>query len=372
MNVVLREGMETRAAGRAETSLAVIDCDVHQAMRNPADLRPYLSERWWNHLVTYGQRRRLGPAKGPAYPKGQPGAMRRDAWPEDGGRPGSDLGLMQRQHLDPNHVAFAILNPLTPSGQGLQDPEFSAAVCGAVNRWQVDAWTSRDARLRASIVVPYEDGAAASAEIARWAGDKNFAQVLLLSRTAEPLGQRRYWPIYEAAEHAGLPVGIHAFGYGGQPISGSGWPSFYIEEMSGHAQCAQAQLTSLVMEGVFARFPRLSVVMTEAGFAWLPSLLWRLDKLWLRMRDEVPHVKEPPSSYLRRQVWLTTQPMEEPEHRRHFRDILAWIGADRLLFASDYPHWDFDDPAEAFPIALDEATRHGVFFANAAALYRLE
>ncbi|HUA76276.1 MAG TPA: amidohydrolase family protein, partial [Acetobacteraceae bacterium] len=248
MNVTLLERTGSQAAVQA-----VIDCDVHQAMRSAADLKPYLSERWWHQLSTYGQRRRLGPAKGPAYPKGQPGAMRRDAWPEGGGRAGSDLGLMQRQHLDPNHVAFAILNPLTPSGQGLQNPELSAAVCAAVNRWQIDAWTSQDRRLRASIVVPYEDGPAAGAEIERWAGDKNFAQILLLSRTAEPLGQRRYWPIYEAAERAGLPVGIHAFGYGGQPITGGGWPSFYVEEMSGHAQCAEAQLTSLVMEGVFAR-----------------------------------------------------------------------------------------------------------------------
>ncbi|MDA8052307.1 MAG: amidohydrolase family protein [Rhodospirillales bacterium] len=366
MNVALLDRTTSQNAIQA-----VIDCDVHQAARSIADLRPHLSERWWRHIETYGLRRRLGPALGPAYPKGQPGAMRRDAWPEGGGRAGSDLGLMQRQHLDANHVAFAILNPLTPTGEGMQNPEFSAALCTAVNRWQVDAWTSRDARLRASIVVPYEDGPAAAAEIERWAGDPNFAQVLLLSRTAEPLGQRRYWPIYEAAERAGLPVGIHAFGYGGQPITGSGWPSFYLEEMVGHAQCAAALLTSLVMEGVFARYPRLAVVLTEAGFAWIPSLLWRLDKLWQRMRDEVPDVAEPPSTTVRRQVWLTTQPMEEPEHRWHFRDIVEWIGTDRLLFASDYPHWDFDDPAQAFPVALSPEVRESIAFANAARLYRL-
>lgn len=367
MNVALLDRADAQYAGQA-----VIDCDVHQAARSIADLRPYLSERWWRHIETYGLRRRLGPHKGPAYPKSQPGAMRRDAWPEDGGRPGSDLGLMQRQHLDPNQVAFAILNPLTPTGQGMQSAEFSAALCTAVNRWQIDAWTARDPRLKASIMVPYEDAPAAAAEIERWAGDANFAQVLLLSRTAEPLGQRRYWPIYEAAERACLPIGIHAFGYGGQPITGGGWPSFYLEEMSGHAQCAAAVLTSLVMEGVFARFPGLSVVLTEAGFAWLPAHLWRLDKLWSKMRDEVPHVAEPPSETVRRQVWLTTQPMEEPEHRRHFRDLVEWIGPDRLLYASDYPHWDFDDPTLAFPVALSPEVRDGIAFGNAAKLYRLK
>ena len=117
------------------------------------------------------------------------------------------------------------------------------------------------------------------------AGDPNFAQVLLLTRTAEPLGQRRYWPIYEAAGAAGLPVGIHAFGYGGRPMTAGGWPSYYIEEMVGHAQCQQAVLTSLVFEGVFERFPKLKVVLVEAGFAWAPALAWRMDGSSRKLRQ---------------------------------------------------------------------------------------
>jgi hypothetical protein len=134
--------------------------------------------------------------------------------------------------------------------------------------------------------------------------------VLLLSRNVEPLGQRRYWPIYQAAEEAGLPVGVHAFGFRGNPITPSGWPSYYIEEMVGHSQCQQSALASLVLEGVFERFPKLKMVMIEAGFGWAPSLAWRLDKAWRRLRSEVPHVKRPPSEYIREQVWWTTQPME--------------------------------------------------------------
>jgi uncharacterized protein len=135
--------------------------------------------------------------------------------------PGSDLGFMQAQHLDPNNVVLGILNPLT-SGQGAQNPELSAAMTHATNEWQVAEWTSRDSRLRASVVIPYEDAAASVKEIELRAGDPNFAQVMFLSRTAEPLGQRRYWPIFEAAAAAGLPIGVHAFGYGGWPITGSG------------------------------------------------------------------------------------------------------------------------------------------------------
>ena len=60
---------------------------------------------------------------------------------------------MAEQHLDPNNVALGILNPLT-SGQGAQDADLSAALTHATNEWQVAEWTSRDARLKASVVVP--------------------------------------------------------------------------------------------------------------------------------------------------------------------------------------------------------------------------
>ena len=73
---------------------------------------------------------------------------------------------------------------------------------------------------------------------------------------------------------------VHGFGYGGAPITSTGWPSYYIEEMTGHAQSCQAGLSSMILEGIFERFPRLRAIMVEAGFAWAPSLGGRLDKAW--------------------------------------------------------------------------------------------
>jgi predicted TIM-barrel fold metal-dependent hydrolase len=233
----------------------------------------------------------------------------------------------------------------------------------------VAEWTSRDARLKASVVVPFEDGAASARMIEARCGDANFAQVLLLTRTAEPLGQRRYWPIYQAAVAAGLPVGIHAFGYGGSAMTSGGWPSYYIEEMVGHAQCQQAVLTSLIFEGVFERFPTLKVVLVEAGFAWAPAHAWRMDRHFAKLRHEVPHVKRLPSEYMRTNVWFTTQPVEEPEPRAHLADAIAWMGWDRVLFATDYPHWDYDDPSQALPIRMSETQKQGIFLENARAVY---
>jgi len=367
VNVDIRPGAKGLPA--ASSKLAIADCDIHPTTRTLEDLAPFLEKRWRDHLINFGHRPRIGLQNGPAYPKGQPDAARRDAYPTEGGKPGSDLAFMQAQHLNPNNVQLGILNPISPyAGAGL-NPELAIAYCRAANDWQIAAWTSQDVRLKASVVVPYENGVAAADEIDRRAGDRNFAQVLLLTRTAEPLGQRRYWPIYEAAVRAGLPVAIHAFGYGGYPVTSGGWPSYYIEEMVGHAQSAQGVLTSLVMEGVFERFPALRIILVEAGFAWLPTLSWRMDNAWCRLREEVPHVRRPPSDYLRQHVWLTTQPMEEPETSVDLLDCIEWIGWDRLLFASDYPHWDFDDPMHAVPVRLDPRQERRLFLDNAKAVY---
>jgi predicted TIM-barrel fold metal-dependent hydrolase len=369
VDVLNRSGIQPVTASR----LAIADCDIHPRPLGAGiggiskSLYPYLSQRWLDHVRDFGISYRQQWEKGSAYPKGQPQACRRDAWP-DGGMPGSDLKFMAEQHLDPNNVTLGILNPLT-SGQGAQNPDLSAAITHATNEWQKAEWTSQDSRLKGSVVIPYEDALASVKEIELRAGDPNFAQILLLSRTAEPLGQRRYWPIYQAAVDANLPIGIHAFGYGGWPVTGGGWSSYYIEEMVGHSQAQQALLISMIFEGVFERFPTLKVVLVEAGLAWGASLMWRMDRQWAKLKSETPHLKMLPSEYMKRNVWFTTQPTEEPEPRHHLAEAIEWIGWDRVLFATDYPHWDYDDPAHALPIQMDDAQRRQVFLENAKAVY---
>jgi predicted TIM-barrel fold metal-dependent hydrolase len=137
------------------------------------------------------------------------------------------------------------------------------------------------------------------------------------------------------------------------------------------AMAFQAQLISLVFEGTFERFPGLRVVCIEGGLSWLPALVWRMDRLFDEMRDEVPELSRRPSEYVREHVWLTTQPAEEPDRPEELIQVFERIGSDRLLFATDYPHWDYDDPLRAFPAPLPEGLRERVYGANARALYDL-
>jgi predicted TIM-barrel fold metal-dependent hydrolase len=155
--------------------------------------------------------------------------------------------------------------------------------------------------------------------------------------------------------------------------SGSGWVSYYLEDHHSNTESMMALITSLVLEGVFEEFPTLKLVLIEGGFVWLPSLAWRLDKHWKTLKAEVPHLKRAPSEYIRDHFWFTTQPIDEPNKPQHMRETLEWIGFDKILFSTDYPHWDFDDPATALSkIRMNEQERRMIFRDNAAALYGLD
>ncbi len=342
----------------------VIDCDIHNAVA-PGGLQPYLSKRWQEHHKNFGLRGRPGGY----YPRALPHAARHDAWPPSGVRPGADLGFLQQQLLDAWNIEYGVLNPLISVAEEL-NLDYGAALAQAVNEWQVAEWLEPEPRLRASIVVPYEDGELAAAEIHRCGPNPGFVQILLIARSKEPLGNRKYWKIYEAAAEYNLPIGIHFGGVAG-PITGAGWPSYYIEDHGGMPQAFHTQVNSYVCEGIFERFPTLKVILIEGGFAWLPPLIWRLDATWKRMRGEVPALKRQPSEYIREHFWLSTQPMEEPPKREYFEQLLEQMDMnDKLMFATDYPHWDFDAPDRALPSFLKPELRRKILSDNARALYQ--
>ena len=70
-------------------------------------------------------------------------------------------------------------------------------------------------------------------------------------------------------------------------------------------------------------------------------------------------------------MWFTSQPSDEPENPEDLRQIIDWLGWDRLLFATDYPHWDMDNPDFALRCRMSEAERRLIYNANARAVYGL-
>ena len=127
------------------------------------------------------------------------------------------------------------------------------------------------------------------------------------------------------------------------PVPAAG-PSYYLEDYVSHAQGFAAALNSMVVEGVFVKYPSLKVGgLIESGVTWLPASLWRLDKTWRGVRAETPWLEELPTETVRNHVRLTLQPFDAPPTEPAMLTLLEQLGSDKMLmFSSDYPHWHYD------------------------------
>lgn len=347
------------------TAITTVDADIHpHAM--PADIAPRLAQHHRERWDMFGSR---VPGPPEMYPRVRNSGFRLDSWPANEGAPGSELRLVREQLLDEFGIDHGVLIPLQGHSWGAEEPEYSAALCHALNEWLADEWLDEETRLHSSIAVPIESPELAAKEIRRRSGDPRFVQVLLATGGEHSFGRRRYWPIYAAAVEAGLPVAAHTGGL--EQHRGAGWPSFYLEEHVWNGNMMASLVMSMLCEGVFEEFPSLRVVCVEGGIAWAAPLMWALDDGWELLRADVPHLRKPPSEYVREHFWFTTQPIEEPDDPRDLETALVHVGMpDRILFASDYPHWDFDSPRQASKL-LPRALRGKAMGTNACLLYGL-
>src|SRR5712675_3596679 len=298
-----------------------IDCDIHPAVGGTrTTLLPYLDDHWKEQVVS----RAIDGLDLNSYPPDMPLSGRAD-WRPANGKPGSDLAMVQR------------------GAQAVFDSYMAAAFCKAINDWIAAEWLSKDPRLSASIVVPMQAPDLAVEEIERRAGDNRFVSVLVLAQGETLLGRRHYWPVYQVAEKHKLPIAVHAGSRYRMAPSSIGWPSYRYEYYLAEAQAFQAQVLSLIYEGVFLKFPGLKVVLMESGVSWLPAFMWRANKTWRGVRVEVPWIDREPAAIMRDHIRLTTQPFDSPPDAKGVADIIDMIDCDKMfLFASDYPHWQFD------------------------------
>jgi len=347
----------------------VIDCDVHPQIGDPEELLAHVEpaqREWFRRQVYYGL---------PGYSWSHPMSFFREDVSAGGRVPGADAASVARDLLDPTGTDVGVLNADDALLVSLMPSAYrAAAMARAHNDWLRERWLDAEPRLRASIICPAQDPRAAAEEIARCAVDERFVQVVLCGGSERPYGDPRYLPLFETAVECGLPVAIHTGGEGmgiAASPGGAGPGAFYIEWHTLGSACSQmAHLVSLLCHGVFERLPGLKVILLEGGVAWLPGILWRLDTNWRALRGEVPWLDRKPSEVAREHVRFTTQPLEHTDGRDALLfELLEAAGApDTLLFASDYPHWDFDDPGNMLrrlPAAWHDAVLHD----NAAALY---
>ena len=240
------------------------------------------------------------------------------------------------------------------------------------NRWAARfCGRATDDRLRAVCIVPLPDpvrSARMVEEIARL-GLVGITVPAAL-RDGRNLDHPSFEVFWTAVEAAGLPVGVHGAPGMNVPVPGADRFDNYVQVHAVSFPFDQMiALTALTLGGVLERHPRLRVAFLESGVGWVPYFLERLDEHFEKRGHQVPECKRPPSAYAARGQCIFSC---EPEEKGIAYAADA-IGADKIMYASDYPHWDSDFPNTVAPIRdrgdLSDAAKAQILGGTAAKFY---
>lgn len=346
----------------------IIDCDVHHSYADQSELFPYLENVWVQRIRESG----LG------YPQGvfrsSAGAKRLDAYPETG-TAGSDKDFLIEQLMDKHGVDYALLNGGGILGISLMtEREYPMALARAYNRWLIDEWLDYDDRFLGSLQIAMQCPEESAREIRELAGHNKIKMVFLPSVLPLPVSHPFYRPVLKAIEETGLVMAFHPK----QPSvtnaspTPAGVPETYLEWHTLAGLPYMCHLVNMVSSGIFEMMPRLKVFFIEGGISWLPSLLWRFDKNYKGLRQEAPWLKKLPSEYILSHCKFCTQPVEEPDKPEYLQQILNMMnGRKTVIFSTDYPHWDFDDPVFAMK-NIPAEWRSDILYNNAAGFLNLD
>ena len=318
----------------------------------------------------------------PAYRDYGPTAGARSYYPNDGwdrsirgtlGEVGSDAKTWL-EALDRGGVESTILYPTAGLAIGwVREPDFAVALCRAYNDFFHQELMLKSPRLRGVALLPLQDVAESVTELRRARGLGFVGAMLPAVGLRKPLGHQDFWPIYAEAERLGTMVGVHATVRGPHFFGADLFDRFIEVHTLSHAFAQMIQMTSLAFQGVFEAFPRLKVAFLEAGCTWVPYWLGRMDEEWeKRGALEAPGCKRKPSDY------ITSDRIFYPTEAGEWllgptADALGQAG---IFYASDWPHWDNEFPANIHHLAerkdISDDLKHQIFSGTARRLYGLD
>jgi uncharacterized protein len=351
--------------------LFVVDLDVH-VNDTPADLAPFCELPWRKSLEALEK----VPQRYLDIPGFAPNFTPWAILPTIERRTTVTSPDQLRQDLDLLGVDVPVLFPDSMLLHALiKPPAYAVALGRAYNRWLVETWLDGGHGFVGAVLAASQDPVDAAAEIRRYAGRKGVACVYLPTCCVDPLyGARWYDPMFEAAQECGLPVVLHSVTAINPvfPFNLQRFDTLFSAHVVSHTLAMVANAMSMLETGVPVRFPDLKIAFTEGGIAWVPWLGMRLDKEYSERRRDVPLLTERPSHYLQR-MFFATQPIEEPEHLKDMATLMGLFdGENNVVFASDWPHHDFDHPDKVLQIPLSDEARAKVMGLNAARLLGLE
>src|ERR1051325_9741132 len=158
-----------------------------------------------------------------------------------------------------------------------------------------------------------------------------------------PVNDNAYMKVYRAMEERRLGLSFHSGPNWNEPVFKSS-NRFISVHALGFSFYNILHCTNWVVNGLGERFPKLNVIWIEAGLAGIPFMMQRLDNEYMMRPSEAPLLKKKPSEYMR-DMYYSSQPIEIQDMEALKVTFRMMDAENHLLYASDYPHWDFDLPS---------------------------
>ncbi len=250
--------------------------------------------------------------------------------------------------------------------------DFEVAFAYAYARWMTEKILPFDDSLLTMLYLPLSNPEA-SIQIVKEFGDrKGVVGGLVTSVRDQPIHHNDFMPLFRLLEERELVLGFHTVSHWQEHVFRQ-FNRFLSAHALGFPFYNMVQMTNLIVNGIPERFPGLKVLFIEAGVAWIPFMAYRLDNEYMLRPSEAPLLRKRPSEYMRN-FYFTSQPLEMPANPSELEWLFRTFDAEsHLLYASDYPHQDFDTPASIYDLPfLSEQAKRKILGENALKLFRID
>jgi predicted TIM-barrel fold metal-dependent hydrolase len=281
-----------------------------------------------------------------------------------------EIGL---RWMDAMSVDYACLFPTSMLNVGLHpQTDVEVDLCWAYNRWLTEVvLPESNGRMFSMVGLPFTDPEASLQQVEEFGDRPGVRGFMITTVRTLPVHHNAYMKLYAALEERGLAIAFHSGPNWSEPVFKSCNRFVSVHALS-FPLYNMLHMTNWVINGMCERFPKLKVIWIESGLCWLPFMTQRLDHEYMLRSSECPLLKRKPSEYIQ-DMFYTTQPMEV-QNLKALECTFEIINAEtQLMFASDYPHWDFDLPGVVHDLPfLTEKARHNILGGNAARLFGLK
>jgi predicted TIM-barrel fold metal-dependent hydrolase len=279
--------------------------------------------------------------------------------------------LTQRA-MDALGIDYMVVFPTPMLSLGMHPQvDVEVALGNAYNRWLIEEILPQDKRQKALLYLPFNDPEACVETVERFADAPGVVGFSVTSTRHKPVWHNSYMRLYAALQATGKPLGFHAGFTWGDP-SFQQLNRFIGMHSLSFAHFNMVHMTNWVLNGLPERFPKLKVIWIESGLAWVPFVMQRLDSEYMMRTSECPLLKRKPSEYIE-EMYFTSQPLERSNMKLTQATFDAIRAETQLLYASDWPHWDFDAPSSITNLPfLKEGAKRNILGLNAAQLFGLE